>query len=317
MPQKSAVDDEKWKDQLSFISGNLFAWSLFVLNFWPVLSHFQTGMNFYYFWPLISQNYRIESDLFYYLATLLAIASSIIVLAIAHIFSRGIWLILPEDSVYKGKLDDLCKIMYDTAILFLIFMGFNILYSVFIKVVSTGIEKLLVFLSIPFAGWITVGLMVLIILVFMIIIAHYNTIPIIDFVEYVSKKSRALYLLIIVHIVVLFIIFEISYTMDLTVNGKIFNQTRGDIIEVYVGLGGATSDANVTKLKLLDSNGTLINNLTMYLISQGQYVSYIKSSTLIGGRYEVALEYPPRLLESSYPFVGSKSRKSQGFVIIS
>ena len=117
---KKSSDNEKWKDQLSFISGNILAWGLVVFNFLPSLSHFQTGLNIH-FWT-VSQDFRAEYLFFFYSAALLAMACSVVVLSISHIFSRGIWLILPENSFYIGKLESLCKTLFDTIIIFLIFM---------------------------------------------------------------------------------------------------------------------------------------------------------------------------------------------------
>jgi hypothetical protein len=317
---KELYDNEKWKDELSFISGNILVWGLVVLNFWPIVSHFQTGIDYH----LGSRsNITTEVLFFGFWTMLLAMAISVILMAIAHIFSRGIWLILSNDSKYRTILGSYCKTQYDIAILFLIYMGAGLFLGIFYDVVYLGVVKLFVSWSIPFAEWITslliliINFLILYIFIHIIVFSPSISIVFSDLEEYYKERLKAISLSLVVFFVLYLITIEACYTMDLTVNGKIFDRTRGDIIEVYVGLGGATSDANVTKLKLLDSSGTLINNLPMYFIGQGQYASYIQSSTLLGGRYEVALEYPSRLLSSSYPFVGSKSRESLGFVVIS
>ncbi len=319
-------DDDLWKEQLAFISGNILAWGLIVLNLWPTLSHFQTGMNIHLWttnWP--QEGIKTELQIFWMMTALLALASSVTVFAIVHILSRGIWLILPikthQDSILtdiQNSLDRFCQNTYYAIFILAIYVAFLLFVSIFL-VLGTVLEQFLLFLSLPLsiAGWIARGIVLFFILVLFLV-----------FWKKISKKLwsvsiqnpisvfKTVFISLAIFFVAWFITIEAVYTMDLTVNEKIFDQTKGDIVEIYVTLGGSTSAVDVAKLGILDSHGTLINNLTMYSIGQGQYASYILPTTLPEGRYEVVLEYPHSSLSSSYPFISSENRKSQGFIVV-
>ena len=124
------VDDDRWKEELAFVSGYILVFGFAVLKLWPIAAGFQTGLNVN-FWTVNLPSRGVATALwvFWGLTAALGIALTAIALAIGHILSRGLWLAFFSGSstnpfvVGVGRLlDQSCRVIYRAAF-FLLFYG--------------------------------------------------------------------------------------------------------------------------------------------------------------------------------------------------
>ena len=306
-----------WKERLAFVSGTILVWGLAILALWPAVSQYQTGMSVD--WTTIDpQGVRSGWWMYLVLTALLALAGSAI-----HIISRGAWLAVligvnqDSNATDLGRVfNQLCRTSFQSifdlsrSMLFPILAIPTILLSGLLDQVLASISSL----SSTATSWISgVSAIALVsALVFFLMrrfLSRFRNQP---------RLSRFASLLMSAFVFSLTwnVVLVSCHTLNLELDKEIYSQSQDDIIEIHVTLGGATSSEDVIDLKLLDSNGTEMDGPSMHMIRQGHYASYVSTSTLSEGRYQVVLRYPHTSFSLSYPYFGSEIRQSQWFVVI-
>jgi hypothetical protein len=100
------------------------------------------------------------------------------------------------------------------------------------------------------------------------------------------------YLTIFVFFLVLIWTLSTCFTLDISLNKDIFDRSQNEKIEIYIKLGGATSDIDKVNVMLFDSLNNPINDkIIMHYRDSGEYFTYIDSSKLSSGYYKVTLTY--------------------------
>ncbi len=159
------MKDERWKDRLAFVSGNVLVFALFILAFWPIAASYQTGLHIRA-WTMNLPQEGVKAELWFFwsLTALLAAALLSISLSIIHILSRGIWLGTRSEDKENAKgpnggratLSDWCLASYRGNFLLIFIFAFFLLLTIFV-LLSAGFEKWLVTeisLSVKAAGWV-------------------------------------------------------------------------------------------------------------------------------------------------------------------
>jgi hypothetical protein len=324
-------DDDNWKEQLAFVSGYILVFGFTVLKLWPLAAGFQTGMNI----TLLTVNLPnkgVNTPLwvFWYLTAALGMALTAIATAIGHILARGLWLAFfsgsnlnPVMAGISSLLDRFRRIMYDAAFYLLIYAGLLIVIGVLIMI-SAGLEGTLMStfsLSLIAAGWISRGLVIVILFVSMIL-AFLKWFP--RLIEQITRNeaqrlASGMAVFSVTGFVFSFMWFlaiQTCYTAEMNLGTRVYERCRNDLIEVDLALGGSTSAVNLVQLKLADARGTLINNLSPQDLGEGRYLSIVQSHDLAPGRYQVTLDYPHSSLNSSFPFLRTRIAAQRWFVVI-
>ncbi|MGD0831235.1 MAG: hypothetical protein ABR907_09850 [Terracidiphilus sp.] len=313
-----AVDEDGWKEQLAFVSSYIVGFGFAVMKLWPFAAAFQTGISVN-FWTANFPSEGVNTPLwvFWYLTGAVAMAVTAITLATVHIFSRGLWLAFfsgpsanPFMAGMSRALDRSRKISYGAAFFLLFYVVVFLVFGALI-LLSAGVENALtsfLSLSLKSAGWIA---RILVIVILLSIWAYFN-------IKYWPRIMRTLFdgrgqdavsgvwafiVAMLLFIVMWFIVIQNCFTAEVNLPGKVFQRSRGDLIEVELKLGGATSAVNVAQLKLMDTNGAQLKTLSAQDLGDGNYLGILQSRDLPEGRYELALEYPHSSFDSSFPFL--------------
>jgi hypothetical protein len=332
-------DDDPWKEQLAFVSGYILVFGFALLKLWPLTATFQTGMNISLFtMNLPQEGVKTELGVFWSLTALLAVALSAVFLAVVHILCRGLWLafsIKPATSPLVTRigrfLDRWRQLTYDAAFILLFYLVFVLALEA-LMMGSAGLERALVSyfsLSMRAAGWTSRIFVVLVFLALYFLGVRYAR-------KYMSEIGRddadaapadedshapapwKIWTLgSCVFIVMWFLAIEMCHRAEIDVAGKIFDRGRSDLIEVDLALGGATSAVNLAQLKLSDARGVTVQPLAPQGMGEGKYISILQSQTLSTGRYQVVLDYPHLVVDSSFPFFHRRINASRWFVVVS
>jgi hypothetical protein len=125
-----------------------------------------------------------------------------------------------------------------------------------------------------------------------------------------------LILLVILFIGVFGVCTEMCYTAALSADKKLVARSKSEYVEILVTLGGATSDANIASLQLIDTERGGTKHLNMVPLGEGQYASYILSSDLAEGHYRVEFSYPHLALDALYPYLNSHVKHSWPLIVV-
>jgi hypothetical protein len=345
------ADDDSWKDQLAFVSGYILVFGFAVLKLWPLAAGFQTGMNLN-FWNIDSPSQGVNTTLwvFWYLAFALGIALTAITLAIGHIMLRGFWLVVrastsvnPYFARVRRQLGRLCDLNFRVIFSLLVYVG--VYLALFpLSMMRAGIERKLVSslsLSLRAAGWISLCLYLLMLALLVLILAlavfcwlgWFKVIPRIasalakDQIPELASRVRAFAKARIPDIVAFSaaailtsamsaLVIQTCYTAEIILAGSVFQRSRSDVIEVALTLGGSTSAANLARLRLADSRGMPLGDLSPQDLGKGHYISIIQSRDLQAGRYQVRFEYPHSSFDSSFPFLHRRVFEQRWFLVM-
>jgi hypothetical protein len=325
------ADDDNWKEQLAFVSGYILVFGFTVLKLWPLAAGFQTGMDIN-FWTMNLPNSGVNTPLwvFWYLTGALGMALTAISTAIGHILARGLWLAFfsgpglnPLMAGISSLLDRFRKITYDAAFFLLIYAGFLIVVGVLVMI-SAGLEGALMsslLLSLKVAGWISRGL-VMVILFVSVFFAFLKWFPrLVDQMTNSDAKGAASGMVVfgvtgIVYSLMWLLVIQTCYTAEMNLGSRVYERARNDVVEVDLTLGGSTSAVNLVQLKLADAQGKPISNLPTQDLGEGRYVSILQAHDLAVGRYQVTLDYPHLSLNSSFPFLHTRIAAQRWFVVI-
>src|SRR5580658_6972035 len=327
----SIADDDNWKEQLAFVSGYILVFGFTVLKLWPLAAGFQTGMNIN-FWTMNLPNNGVNTPLwvFWYLTGALGMALTAIATAIGHIMARGLWLAFfsgpnlnPLMAGISNLLDRFRKITYDAAFYLLIYAVFLVALGVLIML-SAGLEGTLMSsfsLSLKAAGWISRGLVMVLIFV-SVFLTWMKWFP--RFITLMTRSegpglASGLAVFSVTGFAFTFmwlLVIQTCNTAEMTLGSRVFQRGRNDVIEVDLNLGGSTSAVNLVQLKLADAQGKQLSNVLTQDLGEGHYVSTLQARDLAAGRYQVTLDYPHSSVDSSFPFLHTRIAAQRWFMVI-
>jgi hypothetical protein len=319
MPSSDMPSSDSWKEQLTLISGNILILGVALLKLWPLAARLQTSENVHYFSQF---GPRDGTMVFKTLTDVMGIAVAVVALAMLHILCRGLWLASSEEAV-KRILDRICVFTFTLAVFIIILMLLGIVVGIPIMFAAMGSASLLLsygHMSAKAATWI--GSLSSALLLWLSLFVLYKICKDRIDLEILRKvllpiRGFPYFLACVVFVGFGFVVLEGCYTLELTTNTAICHRDRGDIVEIDINLGGATSAPSAVTLKLVNSSAHVLTNLELHEIGEGRYVSYIPSSTLPEGYYRVLLDYPHPSLTLFFPFFRSENHKSSGFLVLS
>jgi hypothetical protein len=319
------------KERLAFVSGNILVFALLFVKLWPAMTSYQTGVNLHA-WTFNTPGQGVKPAIwiFWFVTLILSTMASALILAVFHIICWGIWLGL------SGELDEiqtrpeavlarLCETSYG-AVFFLSSFIIPLLVLTSLVLLSVGFEQVLatrLHLSPRLSGWIARTSLAL----FLGVTAYRIVKRLFKKLErspatldrFVTGrgpfKALSLMLSIIIIVPAWLILIEACYTLDLSLNKQLVVQKADEALEIYVSLGGGTSSDADADLKLMDSSGSVRKNLRLQDLGEGKFLSYLNTSELSEGRYQVVLEYPHTALTDSFPYLSSTTRKTRWFVV--
>jgi hypothetical protein len=319
---EARMNDELWKERLGFVSGTILAWGIVLVHFWPSVAIFQTGRHLRA-WSMNTPGQGVRTDvwMFWLLTALLAVGAWTVFLAVVHILSRGLWMMVALEEKrgagampLKNPLDKLSSLTY--AAVFLQWFAVALLLVVVpLVLLSAGFEQLLAhIMPMQVAGWIAriaVAIINVIVTLFVVYRA-FTTLPRLISVEDIVILN-AIYLVVVFGFMISWlVVIEFCNTVSLTVDSKVVRPDHG--VTVTVALGGATSDPREAQLQLVDAKNNVLPSPPLYDTGEGSYLSYIPPS-LSPGLYRVVLRYPHTSFTSSFPFVRGRTERSQTFLV--
>lgn len=308
--------DDVWKEQLTLISGNFLVWGTFLLKLWPFAAGLQTSENVHF---LSAGGPKGEDVFFKFLTDTMAVAVGVAAVASFHILCRGIWLTVKEEQL-KTPLNTICLFTFNATILLVVLL----LFGSFLAGPTMYLQLWVVTIVMSHLGWsynVANGLgaaaATVLLLVFLKLLIKSVGKRFGKHLRRIKPAYLSLYALVVIGSLLLgFIVLEGCYTLDLKTNAAVYRQERGDVIEIYVTLGGATSSVSDAKLKLTSSSSSSEEDLPVIDVGEGRYVAYIFSSKLSQGAYKLSLDYPHASLGLFYPFIQFRAHKSLGFIVI-
>ncbi len=334
--QKSSSED-RWKERFAFTSSAILVFGLFLLKLQPYAAHFQTGRHFQGYegpsveWSIREPVVAPEVVIFRSLIILIAAAICIVLLASAHIVSRGLLLIRSDTNntiAEKHALNTICDETYIGAF----FIGFlTLTYFIFspISLLGTGFQALLIHL-LGFGSIISGIIAHIVFPVFVITVFFIACYKALKFLERKWKGARmivkswkfpkfarivSLFLIGGMFYTADVIVMHLTYTLDLSLNKKILYKSEDKYIEVNVRLGGATSSVRELAIKIFDDSARPIRSLILKGMGDGQYVSLVPLGEFQQGVYEVKLEYPHMSLNMDYPFMHLITKRAERFIV--
>jgi len=327
-------NDDRWKEQLAFVSGYILVFGFVTLRLWPFVAGFQTGKNINIWTPnLASAGGNAELWVFWYLTAAVGIAMTAFALAITHIISYGLWQAFfsgPSTKRAKvsisGLLDRSRQITYEAAFFLLIPIGFLIPFGV-LMMLSIVLERTLIARSSfsPVASWlISVSPVSLILLAGLWIawrkwrewLPGWISTMYEDDLDKLFSTALAIIAALLTWCFMWSLAVENCYTAEINLTGHVFQRSRGDLAELEVTLGGSTSDPNLVQIELTDSCGTPVRLLKPQDLGDGHYLSVLRAQDLECGNYRVTLEYPHLSFNSSFPFQHQQISARRSFLVI-
>lgn len=338
------------KERLGFVSGNILVFALLFWKLWPAMTSYQTKLNLHA-WTVNTpgQGVKPEYWIFWFGTLILATMAGALILAVLHILCWGIWLgisgeVVETTSSGNSKsetrietiLRGLCDRTYGAAFLLSIFLGPMTVVTGLV-LVAVGLEEFLVTylnFSLRLAGWIARMMMVLLFLaawamVFRFIWKRLIKSLVKSELNGIENKSKSTYeaatnaftrgsflLAFLIFLPLWPILTEGCYTLDLNTSKQLLSKKAEETLQIDVSLGGGTSFAGDADVKLTDATGSVLKKLNLEDLGDGRFLSYVETSELNPGRYQVVLDYPHTTLNQSFPYVSRINHKSRWFLVV-
>ncbi len=92
-------NEERRKDRFGFVSGTLLVWGVAILQVWPSVAMFQTGLNLH-IWTFRNPAEAPQPEFlaFHMLCFVLALGVSSLIISLSYIALRGLWFGLATDN---------------------------------------------------------------------------------------------------------------------------------------------------------------------------------------------------------------------------
>lgn len=319
-------DQKRWKERFGFVSGTLLVWGVAVLQIWPSVAMFQTGLNLHVWTMRIpGEDPRPEFYGFHMLCLVLGLGLSSLILSAIHVALRGLWFGVDthDESSSLGSiapmLDGTAHQVYRT--LLVLWIGVLMLLPLFVMlVVAAFIERALRAGFASEAWWLT--------------FAAWLPFPVLYGLglwlvfRFLSRRSVNVWevlrellplRILLVSFVMVWLCYagalEMCFTVDLSVQQNFVSRAEGGYILGKVRLGGAASDANVVSLQLHGSGVGERRILGIQPLGDGEYVLAVPVSDLVQGRYTIELTYPRLTIDTSYPYLHLTATRRHLFVV--
>jgi len=325
------VNDD-WKEHLGFISGTVLVWALILMKLLPIAAGMQLPNGIHYVDPHGSAD--IDLLVFSLLTVSGALGITGIILGVFHIVARGLWLATAVDNSKQGSapaLDNFCRKTF-VSVFVVAKIAIIILlpgYPLFFVVIGLqrGLHRLLsvdsfgvgmgLYMFVQTVVFVTVFVTVMLVFAFWQrraaggrtaesgparLSAFYGRIR--------DGMGSFQFLLFAIAMVGTF---YLSYKAELSIPKSIYDKTT-TAADVYVKLGGMTSDITKVCLVLVNGQSETIRTLENFDLGEGSYVARIDLSGLSPGRYGVILAYP-YIDISLVPFRVHYLRREQWFLV--
>ena len=322
--------NDLWKETLGFISGVTILWSFVLLNLFGFTSHVQlpNGLEF------LADDGRagFEETLFTLLSLLIALGATILLLAVVHIGSRGLWLAAkalsaPVSAGLLARFDAICKETFG-AVFFITLFSIGYLLMVPFAGISVLIQQFIHDLFSIKSWW--GGFLALVLVMFVVV-----TLPMILVVLTTRNRVRRLYsnfprifsqfswlfrpagqVSLIAFLLATLLFRTLTYSAELTLDVQTIRISKNDALEISMTLGGLTSERDKAIVRLLDDSGRPGQTLDFFDLGDGHYLSHVYASSLSAGRYTVELYYPKVNIRHDFPFISRKIRETRRFVVV-
>jgi hypothetical protein len=325
--------DNLWKEQLSFTSGVILIWGIALLKLYPFAAHLPSGGR------VLTKDGRADATGFAggFLTLLVALGGATLICAFVHITSRGLWLaqtVVSEETSAerKQRFDRMCRMtfaaVFRLASVTLWYLAFiplwlfvlllqRLLHYVF-GVQSLGVGRVLLGVAVVFCA-----------MVIYLVLRRLNSLRkargepklqlwdldrLSDALVGGGRPATGMAVSMFAWSVLFVSIF--ARTVEIKLNTHTMYQSKGDVLEIMVTLGGSTSQFDKAVITLSDSTGSVTKTIQPEPLEEGRYIAHLYASSLPLGRYEITLVYDVKLtLTHRYPFISGQIRKTRAFFV--